>query len=51
MPNTPLVSVIIPCYNVGGFVERAVNSILNQTFTNLEIWLINDGSTDDTLQK
>ena len=49
--NTPLVSVIIPCYNVAGYVERAVNSILNQTCTNLEIWLINDGSTDDTLQK
>ncbi len=47
----PLVSVIIPCYNVSSFVDKAVNSILFQTYTNLEIWLIDDASEDDTLQK
>lgn len=49
--NHPLVSVVIPCYNVSAYVEKAVTSILQQTFTNLEIWIIDDASTDDTLQK
>ena len=49
--NQPLVSVIIPCYNVGAFVEKAIGSILQQTYTNLEICIIDDASTDDTLQK
>ena len=47
----PLVSIIIPCYNVSAFVEKAVESILSQTYHNLEIWIVDDGSTDDTLQK
>lgn len=47
----PLISVIIPCYNVAPFVCRAVESILIQTYKNLEIWIINDASTDETLQK
>jgi glycosyltransferase involved in cell wall biosynthesis len=49
MVKDPLVSVIIPCYNVGEFVENAVQSILKQTYSNLEIWLIDDASTDNTL--
>lgn len=49
--ENPLVSVIIPCYNVSAYVEKAVGSILQQTYTNLEIWIIDDASTDDTLQK
>lgn len=44
----PLVSVIVPAYNIAPFVERCVNSILNQTYANLEVLLIDDGSTDDT---
>ena len=47
----PLVSVIISCYNVSTFVEKAVQSILSQSFGNMEIWVIDDASTDDTLQK
>jgi glycosyltransferase involved in cell wall biosynthesis len=47
----PLVSVIIPCFNVGKYVEKAITSIVNQTYKNLEIWIIDDASTDDTLQK
>lgn len=46
-----LVTIIIPCYNVAEFVEKAVKSILLQTYKNLEILIIDDGSTDDTLQK
>ncbi|MCW3111774.1 MAG: family 2 glycosyl transferase [Segetibacter sp.] len=49
--NSPLVSVVIPCYNVSAHVQKAVGSILTQTYTNLEIWIIDDASTDDTLSK
>lgn len=46
--SRPLVSVIIPCYNVEKYVEESVNSILNQTYRNLEVIAINDCSTDKT---
>ncbi len=49
--NKPLVSVIIPCYNVSEFVEKAIHSILKQSYSKLEIWIIDDASTDDTLAK
>lgn len=45
------VSVLIPCYNVSEYVYDALYTISNQTYKNLEIILINDGSTDDTLEK
>lgn len=48
--NKPLVSILIPCFNVEEYVEKAVTSILLQTYTNLEILLIDDGSTDNTLK-
>lgn len=48
---SPLISIIIPCYNVAQYVEKAVHSILSQTYRNLEIWIIDDASNDDTLQK
>jgi glycosyltransferase involved in cell wall biosynthesis len=42
------ISVIIPCYNQAGFLKETCNSVLNQTYANWEVLLINDGSTDDT---
>ena len=44
-------SVIIPVYNVEKYINRAVESIIKQNFTDLEIILINDGSTDNSLQE
>ncbi|TLF44555.1 glycosyltransferase [Maribacter aurantiacus] len=46
--TNPLVSVIVPVYNVSEFLERCVKSIIEQTYANLEILLINDGSTDES---
>lgn len=42
----PLVSIIIPCYNYGIYLEEAVGSALNQTYKNIEVIIINDASTD-----
>lgn len=43
-----LISVIVPIYNIEDYVRRCVESILGQTYTNLEILLIDDGSTDNS---
>ncbi|MDD2970558.1 MAG: glycosyltransferase [Lachnospiraceae bacterium] len=45
---SPLISVIVPVYNIMDCLERCVKSICNQTYENLEIILVDDGSTDGT---
>ncbi|HWY53247.1 MAG TPA: glycosyltransferase [Terriglobales bacterium] len=47
-PITPVVSVIMPTWNGERFLRHAIDSILDQTFTDLELIVINDGSTDST---
>lgn len=44
--SNPLISVIVPVYNIEEYLERCVESVRNQTYENLEILLVNDGSTD-----
>ena len=44
-----LLTVVVPIYNAEKYLERCISSILNQTYTRLEILLINDGSTDNSL--
>lgn len=44
----PLVSVIVPAYNAAGTIERCVGSLLRQDMSDIEIVVVNDGSTDDT---
>ena len=46
--NNPIVSVLIPAYNVSQYVKRCLLSIQNQTFKNFEVVIVNDGSTDNT---
>lgn len=45
-----LISVIVPVYNVEKYLEKCIDSIVNQTFDHLEIILVNDGSTDHSLE-
>ena len=47
--NKPLISVIVPVYNVEKYVGRCITSNINQSYTNLEIIVVNDGSTDNSL--
>jgi glycosyltransferase involved in cell wall biosynthesis len=46
-PNEPLVSIVIPVYNGSNYLHQAIESALAQTYDNVEIIVVNDGSTDD----
>ena len=46
--NTPLISIITPIYNQSEFITDAIDSVLNQSYSNWELIIINDGATDDS---
>ncbi|ANL47962.1 glycosyltransferase family 2 protein [Rhizobium phaseoli] len=46
--SAPLVSVVVPAFNASPYIERTLRSAVQQTYANLEIIVVNDGSTDDT---
>lgn len=45
-----LISIIIPVYNAERYLENCLNSVINQTYSKLEIILVNDGSTDNSVE-
>jgi glycosyltransferase involved in cell wall biosynthesis len=49
--DSPLVSVIIPTYNVSSYIEEAIHSITKQCYENIEVIVVDDCSTDDTYRK
>lgn len=50
MNSTPLVSVIIPNYNHARYLDRRLHTVLNQTYTHFEVWILDDHSTDNSLE-
>ena len=47
---TPLVSILLPTFNMGKYLNRSIESLLSQTFEDFELIVINDGSTDETAE-
>ena len=50
MEKTPLVSVIIPCHNSAVFIHRILDSLLVQTYSNMEIFTVDNDSKDNTAE-
>lgn len=51
MSDQPLVSVVIPCYNHEKFVQDCIQSVIDQTYKNIELIIIDDGSSDGSVEK
>ena len=51
MRKDPKISVVMPNYNGAKFIEKSIESILDQSFSDFEFVIIDDGSTDDSLEK
>ena len=49
--NQPLVSIVIPCYNHENFVQDCIQSVIDQTYQNIELIIIDDGSKDNSILK
>ncbi len=49
--TSPFVSIIVPCYNVSNYINKGLKSIFDQTYSNWECIVVNDGSTDNTINE
>lgn len=51
LDSHPLVSIVIPCYNHENFVQECIQSVIDQTYQNIELIIIDDGSKDGSVEK
>ena len=47
---SPIVSIVLPCYNGAGFLAQSIDSVVEQTYTDWELILVNDCSKDNSLE-